>query len=151
MAKATGSKKRKTAKTGRDPRPHGRGWHFLGNLLLLLGIWVTGVLFIQLGGPKRYAGLAEGQRAPATVVASVDFECENLGATELLRQQAGDRVVPVFTIQTGPLQTAIRSLGKLADRAVAVRDMVAASDLPDRPAAEEPPAAEDGNEDGDAD
>lgn len=107
-------------------KPRGRGWKVAGNLALLLGIWLAGVLFINLGGPQRYVGLAEGQRAPATVVAAVDFECVNLAETELLRQQAGDRVVPVFTIQTGSRQAAMRSFEKLADRAVAVRRAAAA-------------------------
>jgi cyclic-di-AMP phosphodiesterase PgpH len=108
-------------------KPHWRGWNLVGNLFLLLGIWLAGVVFINLGGPQRYVGLAEGQRAPATVVAAVDFECMNLAATELLRRQGGERVVPVFTIQAGPLQTATRTYGKLADRAVALRRMAAAA------------------------
>lgn len=103
-------------------RPHPwRGWNFAGNLLLLLGIWLVGVACIHLGGPQRYAGLAEGQRAPATVVAAKDFECVNLAATELLRRQAADAVVPVFSIQMGPLQAAWRTLEKLTDHAMTLR------------------------------
>ena len=103
-------------------RPAGwRGWSLLGNLFLLLVLWLSGVLFINLGGPQRYVGLAEGQRAPATVVAAVDFDCVNMAATELLRRQAGERVVPVFTIQMAPLNAAWRVHGKLADRAVSLR------------------------------
>ena len=79
------------------------------------------MLFINLGGPQRYVGLAEGQRAPATVVAAVDFDCVNMAATELLRRQAGERVVPVFTIQMAPLNAAWRVHGKLADRALSLR------------------------------
>lgn len=101
--------------------PRWAGWSFLGNGLLLLVLWLTGVAFIHLGGPQRYVGLAEGQRAPATVVAAVDFECDNLAATELLRRQAAESVVPVFSIQMGPLQAAARMLDKLADRAIALR------------------------------
>ena len=96
-----------------------------GNLLLLLGMWLAGVVFINVGGPQRFVGLAEGQRAPATVVAAVDFECVNFAATELLRRQGSERVVPVFGIQTGPLQAASQTLGKLADRAIHLRGQAA--------------------------
>ena len=100
----------------------GRSAQGLGaDFLVLLGMWLAGVLFINAGGPQRYVGLAEGQRAPATVVAAVDFECVDLAATELLRRQAGEKAVPVFAVQAGPLQAAARSLGKLADHAVEPR------------------------------
>jgi cyclic-di-AMP phosphodiesterase PgpH len=116
---------RKTAGTwgGRlVPHPEKwRGWNMAGNLVLLLVIWLAGVLFIHLGGPQRYVGLAEGQRAPATVVAAVDFDCVNMAATELIRRQAGERVVPVFNILTGPLLSAWRTQEKLADRALGLR------------------------------
>lgn len=108
------------------PRPRsGRGWRRAGDAALLLGLWAAGVAVLQLGGPPRHAGLAEGQRAPATVVAAVDFDCANVAATELLRRQAADSVVPVFTIQMGPLQAAWRTLEKLADRTIALRRQAA--------------------------
>ena len=120
---------------GRSAAPprRGCGWRLAGDLGVLLALWLTGVVFIHLGGPQRYAGLAEGQRAPATVVAAVDFDCVNLAATELLRRQAADTVVPVFSIQMGPLQAGWRALEKLADRAVALRreqDAAAAKSAP---------------------
>ena len=92
------------------PPRRGRGWQIAGNLGLLLALWLAGVVFIHLGGPQRYAGLADGQRAPATVVAAVDFDCVNLAATELLRRQAAETIVPVFSIQMGPLQAGGRAL-----------------------------------------
>lgn len=140
---ALGSRKRATRSRLLKPEEtaHWRGWNLVGNLFLLLGIWLAGVIFINLGGPQRYVGLAEGQRAPATVVAAVDFECMNLAATELLRRQGSERVVPVFTIQTGPLQSAMRTYGKLADRAVALRRLAAVS-RPTGILAEDPAAAE---------
>ena len=109
------------------PKRHWRGWGAVGNLLLLLGLWLAGVLFINVGGSRRYADLAEGQRAPATVVAGVDFDYVNYSATELLRRQSAERVVPVFAVQTAPLQAARRTLGKLADRAASLRKLSAAS------------------------
>lgn len=99
----------------------GRGGRIAGNLALLMALWVAGVVLVHVGGPQRHAGLAEGQRAPATVVAAVDFNCVNVAATELLRRQAAESVVPVFSIQMGPLQAARRSLEKLADRIIALR------------------------------
>ncbi len=98
-----------------------RGWKVAENLLLGLAIWLVSVVFVNLGGPQRHTGLAEGQRAPATLMAAEDFICENLAATELVRRQAADAVVPVFSIQMGPLQAAWRTLEKLADRALAQR------------------------------
>ena len=103
------------------PPRRGRGWPIAGNLGLLLALWLVGVASIHLGGPQGYAGLAEGQRAPVTVVAAVDFDCVNVAATELLRRQAAETVVPVFSIQMGPLQAGWRALEKLADRAIALR------------------------------
>lgn len=91
------------------------------NLFLLLVLWGAGVGAIHLGGPQRHVGLAEGQRAPATLVAAVDFDCVNVAATELLRRQAAEAVVPVFSIQMGPLQAAWRTLDKLAERAISLR------------------------------
>ncbi len=115
-------KPRSTWGGGAAPRPpRGSGWVRTGNLFLLLVLWLAGVVFINLGGPQRYVGLAEGQRAPATVVAAVDFDCVNVAATELIRRQSGERVVPVFVVQLGPLQAAWRMLEKLADRAVELR------------------------------
>ena len=102
------------------PQPW-RGWRVAWNLFLLLAVWAVGVVFVNLGGPQRHTGLAEGQRAPATVVAAMDFECVNVAATALLRQQAAEGVVPVFSIQMGPLQAAWRTMEKLADRALALR------------------------------
>lgn len=109
-----------------------RGWKVAGHVLLGLAIWGAGVGFLQLGGPPRFAGLAEGQRAPATVVAARDFDCVNLAATELLQRQAADAVVPVFSVQAGPLQAAGRTLEKLANRASALRrDLEKAAAKPD--------------------
>ena len=103
------------------PPRRGRSWPIAGNLGLLLALWLAGVASLHLGGPQGYAGLADGQRAPATVVAAIDFDCVNVAATELLRRQAAETVVPVFTIQMGPLQAGWRALEKLADRAIALR------------------------------
>ncbi len=93
----------------------------MGNLFLLVVLWGIGVVLINMGGPQRYVGLAKGQRAPATVVAAIDFDCVNVDGTELLQRQAAERVVPVFSIRMGPLQAARRIQEKLAKRAIALR------------------------------
>lgn len=122
----------KKAKSGWGARPApppraGRGRQWAGHAALLLGLWAAGVAVLQLGGPQRHAGLADGQRAPATVVAAVDFDCVNVAATDLLRRQAADSVVPVFGVQMGPLQATWRNWEKLADRVVALRRQAAAA------------------------
>ncbi len=107
-------------------RPSWRGWDKLGNIGLVLVLWGVGVLLINLGGPHRFTNLAVGQRAPGTVVASVDFEAVNMAATELARRQAAEAVVPIFRIQTGDYQAAVRMINKLAEMAVSRREGKAA-------------------------
>lgn len=115
-----------------------RFWQMARQVALVLGVWLAAVTLINYRAPQRYSGLAEGQRATATVVAAVDFECVNMAATELLRRQASEQVVPVFTIRTGQLQAAYRILEKLAARAAELRRMDAAD-----AAHEAPPPARD--------
>lgn len=120
---AFGFRKKSTGGWGRgtpSPRPW-RGFSIAGNLLLLAALWLVGIAFMNLGGPQRYVGLAEGQRAPATVVASVDFDCVNVDGTELLRRQSAEGVIPVFSIRMGALQAARRTQEKLASRAITLR------------------------------
>ncbi len=63
---------------------------------LLLWIFVTWLFFGS--GIVRHIDIAEGQRVPSTIVASVDFECDNLTATAFGRTKAASAVPPVFTI-----------------------------------------------------
>lgn len=111
----------------------GRGWRFrrvqslaarkmartgLPTLPLLLGLllWVSALLLLNLTAERPYSGLTLGQRAPVTVVAQVDFKCEDIARTDLNRQQAVAAVPPFFTIDLAPLNTAFRALDKLVDR-----------------------------------
>jgi len=110
-----------------SPSPHWRGARIVGNLFLLLALWLVGIGFINLGGPQRYVGLAEGQRAPATVVAAVDFDCVDVDGTELLRLEAEEQVIPVFFVQMGPLQIAWRNQEKVAHRAIELRQIKSTS------------------------
>ena len=79
-------------------------------------VWVAVMLLLHGGAIRRYTNLALGQKAPATVVAVIDFECEDTAQTELNRRQAVDKVLPAFTINQGPYGTAGRKLDKLFNR-----------------------------------
>ncbi|MEA2068531.1 MAG: HDIG domain-containing protein [Verrucomicrobiota bacterium] len=83
----------------------------LGILLWLIVTW----LFFG-HGMVRTPSLVEGQKTPSTIVASVDFECENLDDTDLSRSKAASAVPPVFTIDPAPAQHAIKILGELFAR-----------------------------------
>jgi len=81
---------------------------------MLLWLFVTWLFFGS--GIVRHIDIAEGQRVPSTIVASVDFECENLTETAFNRTKAASAVPPVFTIDSAPAQRAIEVVGKLFDR-----------------------------------
>lgn len=67
---------------------------------LLLWLFVTWLFFGS--GIVRHIDIAEGQRVPTTIVASVDFECENLTETAFNRTKAASAVPPVFTLDPLP-------------------------------------------------
>jgi putative nucleotidyltransferase with HDIG domain len=81
---------------------------------MLLWLFVTWLFFGS--GIIRHIDIAEGQRVPSTIVASVDFECENLTETAFNRTKAASAVPPVFTIDPAPAQRATEVVGKLFDR-----------------------------------
>ncbi len=81
---------------------------------LLLWLVVTWLFFGS--GIVRHIDIAKGQSVPSTIVASVDFECENLTETALNRTKAENAVSPVFTIDPAPAQRATKVIGKLFDR-----------------------------------
>jgi len=81
---------------------------------LLLWLFVTWLFFGS--GIVRHIDIAEGQRVPSTIVASVDFECENLTETELNRNTAAEAVPHVFTIDPAPEKHAVEVVEKLFDR-----------------------------------
>ena len=81
---------------------------------LLLWLFVTWLFFGS--GIVRHIDIAEGQRVPSTIVASVDFECENLNETAFNRTKAASAVSPVFTIDPAPAQRATQVIEKLFDR-----------------------------------
>ncbi len=83
----------------------------LGMLLWLIVTW----LFFG-HGIVRTIDLAEGQKAPATIVASVDFECENLYETSFSRNKAAGAVPPVFNLDPVPAEHAGKMVETLFDR-----------------------------------
>ncbi|MEN7972583.1 MAG: HDIG domain-containing metalloprotein [Verrucomicrobiota bacterium] len=83
-------------------------------LALLLWLFVTWLFFGS--GIVRHIDIAEGQHVPSTIVASVDFECENLTETAFKRNKAAGAVPPVFTINPAPAQRATKMVSTLFDR-----------------------------------
>ncbi len=84
----------------------------LGVLLWLVVTW----LFFG-HGVVRTPDLDEGQKASDNIVAAVDFECENLSETQYTRNQAASAVAPVFQIDLGPAEDAIRRVDTIFNRA----------------------------------
>ncbi len=79
-------------------------------------LWLT-VTWLFFGhGIVRHIDLAEGQKAPASITASVDFDCENASETEFNRSKAAGAVPPVFTIDPVPEELAIQRISIIFDR-----------------------------------
>ncbi len=76
------------------------------------GLWAIVVLLLYGGGEIKLTNLAVGQRAPETVIAEVDFQCEDVARTELNMQQAANSVLPVFALDdhNGPALRSVRRL-----------------------------------------
>ncbi|AKJ64214.1 HD family phosphohydrolase [Kiritimatiella glycovorans] len=93
------------------------------NTLQLLLLWAVTILlfFVFHQKPMKYAALAPGQRAPETVVATVDFQHRDLAETRLRRTQAGEAVPPVFQISMAPFEDASQSLKKIFNRVERLR------------------------------
>ena len=83
----------------------------LGLLLWLLTTW----LFFG-SGIVRHTEQAKGQRATSTIVASVDFDCENLRETAFRQDKAAAAVPPVFTIDPAKQERALKVIGELFRR-----------------------------------
>jgi len=78
-----------------------------------LALWLI-VSYIFYGrGIVSHIDIAEGQRIPSTIVATVDFECENLTETEFNRRKAANAIPPVFTLDPAPLFRALNAADKL--------------------------------------
>ena len=100
-----------------------KSWHriWLYNVGILLLMWLVGVGVLSLGGEAFDANLSEGQVAPKTVVATVEFQCRDLQRTALNKQRAGEAAVPLFRIQLHARDKAWRDVDKLAEMAITSR------------------------------
>jgi putative nucleotidyltransferase with HDIG domain len=78
----------------------------LFNLLLAVVLWAALVVFFYSGRLQRPQQLVTGQKAPETIVSSVDFRAENITATQARQRTAADAVLPVFTIDASALESA---------------------------------------------
>lgn len=96
-----------------------RAWPL--NTALILFVGAVGASLLFFGGPQRHTGLVQGQRAPSTLVSTMDFECVDLTMTALKRHQAADMAPAIFRINQDVLSTAQRAITKLVDRIVLLR------------------------------
>jgi putative nucleotidyltransferase with HDIG domain len=111
-------KARMTARKQRDKKhaqkPHAN-WTLIG---MVAAMWVVTILIFYVIDMKSmpHTELAVGQRAPVSIISSVDFTCENLAATDLRRSQASKEAAPVFELAPKPWSGADRFLGYLESR-----------------------------------
>ena len=85
--------------------------HLPLSVTLIIALWVAGVSVLLFSTDRmQHSALAEGQKAPATVVSAVSFTCEDVGKTELSRQHAADAVYPIFSLNSKPLEISLRNL-----------------------------------------
>ncbi len=104
--KQKGIAERKTENAPKRERPYKAV--ALGLLLWLFTTW----LFFG-SGIVRHTDQAMGQRATSTIVASVDFECENLKETAFKQAKAAGAVPPVFTIDPSMEKRALKVVREL--------------------------------------
>jgi cyclic-di-AMP phosphodiesterase PgpH len=93
-------------------------------ILVCLAAWLSAFLLLLGVKPFYSSNFLIGQSAPATVVALTDFEAIDLARTELGRQQAAGRTLPVFTVDFAPYDRAVRRLGTIFDLCGSLRGLV---------------------------
>lgn len=86
------------------------------NLLVTILVWLTVVVLFYSGHLIRPQKLVLGQKAPETIVASVDFNAETISATELKQRERTKQILPVFTINRSGIDHARQALTKLIPR-----------------------------------
>ena len=104
-----------------ESRKRNKSYLSLGSLLIAALVLLTAFLLLHFAESSQYALITPGQKAPATVIASVTFKCVDISQTELNRQKAMDSVPPVFTIDYDSYNTAARSLSKLLSKLIQLR------------------------------
>jgi putative nucleotidyltransferase with HDIG domain len=90
------------------------------SVLVALFIWAAALLIVNSGRSLKFANLAPGQRAPATMLAEVDFKTIDSHATELDMSTAAARVPPVFSIRQNENRLGLQKIDKLFDRLAAI-------------------------------
>ncbi|MBU0676786.1 MAG: HDIG domain-containing protein [Verrucomicrobia bacterium] len=108
-------------------------------LALGLLLWLSALMLLYSNGARRHTTLAPGQRAKATVVSAIDFECEDVAKTELTRRQAANAVLPVFSINMIPFNSAVNSFDVALDRIIELRAVPAENTDADGVAEAPPP------------
>jgi len=117
--------RRRSPEAGDAPGAPARRRVFTARFFLAAGlfaaVYALSLFGLSLTSPQPFEGLSEGQRAPATVVAQVDFACRDFAATDARKRQAAEDVRPVFDVRGDAAEDALRTLSRLADRARARR------------------------------
>ena len=108
-----------------------RRLRLLDNALLMALIWGVGVLLLDWSAPQKYTGLAEGQRAPAAIVANYDFDCPDQKATDAARAAERRRAAPVYRVATTGVAAAAKDWTKLVNQAETERRAWAGHPHPD--------------------
>ena len=78
----------------------------LFNLLLAFVLWSALVLLFYSGRMLQPQTLTLGQKAPETIIASVDFRAENLATTQSRQRTIAETILPVFSIDISVIEHA---------------------------------------------
>ncbi|NCD34658.1 MAG: HDIG domain-containing protein [Spartobacteria bacterium] len=95
-------------KKPRQTRPYQYHTVLFAVLFLLVGL-----ALIHLSGRSKLALLQPGQKAPSTIIVSTPFRCVDLAKTAILREQATDRIAPVFKVSDAPSREFRLTIDKL--------------------------------------
>ena len=78
----------------------------LFNLFLAFVLWSALVLLFYSGRMLQPQTLTLGQKAPETIIASVDFRAENLATTQSRQRTIAETILPVFSIDISVIEHA---------------------------------------------
>jgi putative nucleotidyltransferase with HDIG domain len=78
----------------------------LFNLFLAFVLWSALVLLFYSGRMLQPQTLTLGQKAPETIIASVDFRAENLAITQSRQRAIAETILPVFSIDISVIEHA---------------------------------------------
>ena len=79
-------------------------------------LWFITLLLFFESGVVPEINLVEGRKAPATIIASVPFNCENLSETSFAQNKAASEVPPIFIINTEYEEKAIQLINAITSR-----------------------------------